>query len=167
MEVNEIQFIYATKNLHCPSESVENFRKNFECTNPDLLFNFETHDNPTCKYPSSEMISQQIIPIKGVIHHSFFAHRNCAMAQYCYQYHIIKILKLMESTKALDKKVSSIPWKNKIDKLFWRGSNAGKLQEYEYFGWNLPDLPRKHAVKMCKLHKDIDVNLDLYHGGHL
>ena len=103
------------------------------------------------------MISQQIIPIKGVIHHSFCSPKLCngtVLLPISYN----QDFEAMESTKALDKKVSSIPWKNKIDKLFWRGSNAGKLQEYEYFGWNLPDLPRKHAVKMCKLHKDIDVN---------
>ena len=57
-------------------------------------------------------------------------------------------------------KVSSIPWKNKIDKLFWRGSNAGKLQEYEYFGWNLPDLPRKHAVKNVSFIKILMLILD-------
>lgn len=124
---------------------------------PDLLFNFETHDNPTCKYPSSEVNSQQIIPVKGVIHHSFCSPKLCngtVLLPISYN----QDFEALESTKALDTKASRIPWKDKTDILFWRGSNAGKLQEYEYFDWNLPDSPRKHAVKMCKLRKDIDVS---------
>jgi len=138
---------------------LENVKKTEELLQvklPTLLFNLETQDNPTCKYPLSEISSGDINVVKGIFHHSYCSPKLCdgiILLPISYNQNFLA----MEATKKLDLKASRIPWELKDEKLFWRGSNAGKMHEYKFFDWELSKLPRAKAVEMCKFRKDTDV----------
>ncbi|CAL6331144.1 unnamed protein product [Bathycoccus prasinos] len=63
----------------------------------------------------------------------------------------------MEATRLLDERCSRVKWEKRSNKLFWRGSYAGKRDEYSMFGWKSKDLPRLKAVKLAKFRKDMDI----------
>lgn len=102
------------------------------------------------------------MPVKGLVHHSFCSPKLCN-----------KVLLLpisynqdfaaMESTRKTDLLGAKVAWEVKKDKLLWRGSHAGKAQEYKYFGWNFPKMPRAKAVEMCRFRKGTDVKFGSVH----
>lgn len=125
-------------------------------TIPNLIFNLETKDNPTCLYPSSERNSGKIRAVKGLFHHSFCSPKLCdgtLLLPMSYNQNMAA----MEATSKIDSICARISWNEKRSTLFWRGSNAGKVEEYAHFGWKHEDMPRKKAVEMCKARKDADV----------
>jgi len=124
---------------------------------PAIMFNLETQNNPTCRYPPSEFHSGRIRAVKGIIHHSFCSQQLCngvTLLPISYNQEIAA----MEATANLDSSSWKVPWSKKKDKLFWRGSNAGKAREYAFFGWKEKRLPRAKAVALCRSRKNIDVN---------
>ena len=123
---------------------------------PEIIFNLETQDNPTCRYPVTEIESGQIRAVKGLFHHSFCSPKLCN-GIFLFPISYNQNFKAMEDTRKIDSHYSEIPWKSKQSKLFWRGSNAGKIKEYAHFYWKFSNLPRSKAVKMCKNRKDADV----------
>ena len=124
---------------------------------PDIIFNLETQDNPTCRYSIEERQTGSIKAVKGLIHHSFCSPELCdgiLLLPMSYNQEI----QAMSTTKKMDSRSARIPWAAKKDKLIWRGSNAGKMVELSRFGWKLSATPREKAVKMCKNRKDADVH---------
>jgi len=123
---------------------------------PTLLFNLETQDNPTCRYPREELKAGELKAVKGIVHHSFCSPELCdgtTLLPISYNQNI----NAMRTTKGLDRKVSATPWRKRIPKLFWRGSNAGKKHEYSRFSWNYRKMPRSRAIEICSSRKDADV----------
>ena len=123
---------------------------------PPLLFNLETQDNPTCRYPRDELEVNRVEAVQGIVHHSFCSPKLWAgttLIPISYNQNI----EAMESTKSSDTKVSKLPRNKRINKLYWRGSNAGKSNEYADFEWKLKEMPRSKAIKMCSARKDTDV----------
>jgi len=123
---------------------------------PPLLFNFETQDNPTCRYPKENLEFDRVEAVQGIVHHSFCSPKLCAgttLLPISYNQNI----EAMEATKSLDMKASKLPWNKRINKLYWRGSNAGKINEYAYFNWKHKKMPRSKAIEMCSSRKDTDV----------
>ena len=43
---------------------------------PNFIFNLETQDNPTCKYPHEET-QTGLVRVKGLVHHSFCSRQLC------------------------------------------------------------------------------------------
>jgi len=123
---------------------------------PAIIFNLETQDNPTCRYPVTEIQSEHIRAVKGLFHHSFCSPKLCnSISLFPISYN--QNFEAMEATRKLDSLCSRIRWESRREKLFWRGSNAGKKHEYRNFGWNFSKLPRSKAVEMCKSRRDADV----------
>ena len=123
---------------------------------PTLLFNLETQDNPTCRYPREELKAGELKAVKGIVHHSFCSPELCdgtTLLPISYNQNI----NAMRTTKGLDRKVSATPWRKRIPKLFWRGSKAGKKHEYSRFSWKYRKMPRSRAIEICSSRKDADV----------
>lgn len=123
---------------------------------PTIIFNLETQDNPTCRYPVTEIESGQIRAVKGLFHHSFCSPKLCN-GIFLFPISYNQNFNAMEATKKMDYHYSEMLWESKQSKLFWRGSNAGKKKEYAHFNWSFSDLPRSKAVKMCKNRNGADV----------
>ena len=124
---------------------------------PSFIFNLETQDNPTCKYPRTERDSGLLKPVKGILHHSFCSPKLCD-GTFLLPMSYNQNIKAIESTKKLDQKASKIRWEARLKKLFWRGSNKGKKSEYIYFDWQHAEMPRQRAVRLLQNRKDSDVN---------
>lgn len=122
---------------------------------PDFLFNLETQDNPTCKYPREEMRTS-LVPVKGLVHHSFCSPRLCDGIFLLPMSYNQKI-EACEATRSLDARGAEIPWSQRKKKLFWRGANKGKKSEYYFFDWKFSDMPRQRAIRLLQKRKDSDV----------
>ena len=122
---------------------------------PDFLFNLETQDNPTCKYPREEMRTS-LVPVKGLVHHSFCSPRLCDGIFLLPMSYNQKI-EACEATRSLDARGAEIPWSQRKKKLFWRGANKGKKSEYYFFDWKFSDMPRQRAIRLLQKRKDYDV----------
>jgi len=124
-------------------------------TIPNFLFNLETQDNPTCKY-FRRVKETQLARVKGLVHHSFCSPRLCngiLLLPMSYNQNI----QALEATRKLDAKAAEIPWRSREKKLFWRGSNKGKISELLNFDWNFSETPRQRAISLLKNRKDSDV----------
>jgi len=122
---------------------------------PNFLFNLETQDNPSCKYPSEEKRTS-LFRVKGLVHHSFCSPRLCDgifLLPMSYNQNIRASL----TTSNLDSKAAEIPWSKRKKKLFWRGSNKGKKSEYLFFDWKFSEMPRQRAIRLLRKRKDSDV----------
>lgn len=122
---------------------------------PDFIFNLETQDNPTCRYSRAE-IESGLKPVKGVVHHSFCSSKLCD-GTFLLPMSYNQNIKASKATEELDKKASKVLWENRVDKLFWRGSNKGKKIEMRRFDWKYPEMPRQRAVRLLRNRKDSDV----------
>jgi len=131
---------------------------------PDFLFNLETQDNPTCKYPRAE-IELGLKPVKGVVHHSFCSPELCD-GTFLLPMSYNQNIKAIKATEELDKKASKLPWESRADKLFWRGSNKGKKIETQRFGWKYPEMPRQRAARLLRNRKDSDVKFGFVPWSH-
>ena len=123
---------------------------------PEIIFNLETQDNPTCRYPKIEIESGRIRAVKGLFHHSFCSPKLCDeifLFPISYNQNFVA----MEARRKAASRSSRIPWEGREKKIFWRGSRAGKKHEYAHFDWKFSKLPRDKAVEMCKSRKDSDV----------
>ena len=135
------EFFYALLKQLLETEKIMNAKI------PNFLFNLETQDNPTCKYPREEMRDPLKNIVKGVIHHSFCSPELCdgiLLLPMSYNQNI----DALEATKKLDSKASKIPWKVRNKKIFWRGSKKGKTSEYRYFDWRYSEMPRGSTSRM-------------------
>ena len=137
-------------------EIFHEIEKNLKVTPPGILFNFETQDNPRCRLYNQRLQHGSPIAIKGLIHHSFCSPQHCdgiVLLPISYNQRI----SAMEATKLIDEKCSKLKWEDRIEKLFWRGSVAGKKDEYALFDWKFAEMPRAKAIRTCKKMKDTDI----------
>ena len=66
-------------------------------------------------------------------------------------------IRATKATRRLDSKAAGIPWNMRRKKLFWRGSNKGKMSEYVHFDWKFSEMPRQRAIRLLQKRKDSDV----------
>ena len=121
----------------------------------NFLFNLESQDNPSCKYPHEETRTSSI-RVKGLVHHSFCSSLLCDgifLLPMSYNQNI----RASEATRKLDSKAAQIPWNMRRKQLFWRGSNKGKMSEYQFFDWKFSEMPRQRAIRLLRKRKDSDV----------
>ncbi|CAL6366345.1 unnamed protein product [Bathycoccus prasinos] len=89
---------------------------------PSLIFNLETQDNPTCRYPREEVESGKVKAVRGIVHHSFCSPSLCAgttLLPLSYNQNIVA----MEATKNLDMEASKLVWNRRIRKMYWRDAS--------------------------------------------
>mmetsp|Transcript_14686 Transcript_14686/g.35469 ORF Transcript_14686/g.35469 Transcript_14686/m.35469 type:complete len:410 (+) Transcript_14686:72-1301(+) len=119
-------------------------------TIPNVEFNFQTTDNPTCRYPQPHTpAAPPPDPVAAVVHHSMCAPQLCN-GTFLLPVSYNQEMQALELTAERDRQASQIPWARKKNIAFWRGHNKGVPRELAYFEWNDELLPRAKVVQMAR-----------------
>ena len=151
------------KNVHLRhKEFLESMMRNIQhskdelgVTIPNVEFNFQTMDNPTCRYPQPHTpAAPPPDPVAAVVHHSFCATQLCN-GTFLLPVSYNQEMQALELTAGMDAEAAKIPWEKKKNVAFWRGHNKGVSRELAYFDWKDKVMPRAKVVQMARKSKKL------------
>ena len=143
--------------LESMMRNIQHTKDELGVTLPNVEFNFQTMDNPTCRYPESHSpAAPPRDPVAAVVHHSFCAPQLCN-GTFLLPVSYNQEMQALELTADMDQQAAKIPWAKRKDLAFWRGHNKGVPKELAYFAWKDKVMPRAKAVQMARKSKNMDV----------
>jgi hypothetical protein len=136
--------------LESMMRNIQHTKDELGVTLPNVEFNFQTMDNPTCRYPGPHSpATPPAEPVAAVVHHSFCAPQLCN-GTFLLPVSYNQEMQALEQTAEMDLQASKIAWGRKKNVAFWRGHNKGVAKELAYFEWKDKLMPRAKAVQMAR-----------------